>query len=364
MKSKLRLFPIVVAAASVSTMASQAALVVAYESQAAAYTVSSSDLINGLTPALTVPGEYNTFTQEGCTVGSINNGALVPRGDGAENYAAVGSVNGGAGIVYDLAASSDVSSITLYFGWNDGGRDNAAPVSIFAKSSVYASDLGSYSFLAATVETEPSAGGYFSRVTISDDAGNLASSVRSLYFSFGNPENQWTGLGEIDVIAAAPPVTVITSGNTYSAGGVGDPGTQILAGGLQLDTGSIFQWDLDATSGADPGIVENSGTYDKVTGNGTGDGIFNLVLGTNLFTDPFWDTNKSWTDIFSGTDPVFTLFSGTDGVSSVSSSGFVTGEGQFSYTGGSLNWTAVPEPSGALVAILLGTGLLRRRRKA
>lgn len=199
----MKLLSIVVAVASVSTLASQAALVVSYDSQAAAYPVSSTDLINGLTPALIQAGDYNSFTNEGCTVAAINNGALVPRGDGAENFAAAGSVNGGKGIVYDLAASSDVSSITLYFGWSDNGRDNAAPFSVYTKSSVYAVDLGSYTLLTTSPETTPSNGGYFSRVTISDNAGNLASSVRSLYFSFGNPENQWTGLGEIDVIAAA-----------------------------------------------------------------------------------------------------------------------------------------------------------------
>jgi hypothetical protein len=166
------------------------------------------------------------------------------------------------------------------------------------------------------------------------------------------------------VVAAPPPVTVITSGTTYSAGTVGDPGTETLTGGLQLNTGSIFQWDLDATSGADPGVVANSGIYDMVTGNGTGDGIFKVVLGTNLFTNPFWDTDKSWTDIFSGTDPVFSLFSGGDGFTSVESNGLVAGEGQFSYTGGSLNWTAVPEPTSALAGLLLGAGLLRRRRNA
>ena len=92
----------------------------------------------------------------------------------------------------------------------------------------------------------------------------------------------------------------VTSGNIYSAGSVGDPGNQTLTGGLALSTGSIFQWDLDATSGADPGVVANSGIYDKVLGNGSGGGVFFVVLGSNLFTSAFWDTDKTWTDVFSG----------------------------------------------------------------
>lgn len=145
---------------------------------------------------------------------------------------------------------------------------------------------------------------------------------------------------------------------------MGDPGSQTLGGGLTLNTGSIFQWDLDTTSGADPGVVVNNGTCDKIIGNDTGAGIFRVVLGSSLFSSPFWNTNKTWSDVFSGTDPTFSLFSGTDGISTVASNGLVASEGQFSYSGSTLSWTAVPEPTNALVAVLLSVGLLRRRRDA
>lgn len=210
MKSKLRLLSIVAAAASISTLASQAALVVTYASQAVAYTVSSTDLINGLVPVFTEAGIAGPgFTQEGTTLEAINNGALTT---GNANFASAGGQDGGKTLVYDLAGSSDVSSITLYFGWADGGRDNAAGFSIYTKSSVFASDLGSYTLLATSDQTAPSNGGYFSQVKISDVGGNIASGVRSIYVSFGpgydvptGAENGWTGLGEIDVIAAAVP---------------------------------------------------------------------------------------------------------------------------------------------------------------
>jgi hypothetical protein len=38
-------------------------------------------------------------------------------------------------------------------------------------------------------------------------------------------------------------------------------------------------------------------------------------------------------------------------------------EGYFSISGGTLKWTAVPEPTSALAGLLLGGGLLRRRRQ-
>ena len=42
----------------------------------------------------------------------------------------------------------------------------------------------------------------------------------------------------------------------------------------------------------------------------------------------------------------------------------VSTQGSFAINGSSLTWTAVPEPSSALAGLLVGAGLLRRRRKA
>ena len=95
-----------------------------------------------------------------------------------------------------------------------------------------------------------------------------------------------------------------------------------------------------------------------VTGNGTGTGTFKVVLGSNSFTDVFWNTHKTWNNIFSGSDPTFSVFAGTG----VATNGLVSGEGQFTYTGSTLTWTAVPEPNSAVAGILLGAGMLRRKR--
>ena len=166
--------------------------------------------------------------------------------------------------------------------------------------------------------------------------------------------------GSLSGIGTITSTVTLSSGNTYSAGAVNDPGTQAFTGGLALESGSIFSWDLDATT-TDPGAnTANSGSYDIVSGNGTGTGIFKVVLGSNSFTDVFWNTNKTWNNIFSGSNPTFSTFAGTN----VASSGLVTGEGQFTYTGSSLTWTAVPEPTSALAGILLGAGMLRRKRAA
>ena len=152
-------------------------------------------------------------------------------------------------------------------------------------------------------------------------------------------------------------------------------GQQTFSSTLSYGTGSIFEWDLQATSTTDPGVVADAatGTYDSVVANGSagsvtgGTALFKIVLGGNTFTDAFWNTNKSWTNIFTGSgapallSSLFGSFSPTGGLAS---DGTVLGEGQFTFNGSSstLNWTVVPEPTTALAGLLLGAGLLRRRR--
>ena len=186
-------------------------------------------------------------------------------------------------------------------------------------------------------------------------------------------------LGGVGTIGGNVSLTAESSPG-FNNGGVLAPtaaasGTKLsVAGTTTFGAGSIFEWDMSATTpGTDPGVVPNSGSYGQLTGTGAisgGNAVFRIVLGTgNTFADAFWNTNKSWTNVFTGAGAptslaaVFSTFSGTDGTSSVSSSGLVTGQGQFGYTGTTLTWTAVPEPTGALAGILLGAGLLRRRRK-
>ncbi|MGL5016872.1 MAG: autotransporter-associated beta strand repeat-containing protein [Luteolibacter sp.] len=162
----------------------------------------------------------------------------------------------------------------------------------------------------------------------------------------------------------------IGSFGTHASGGSGAVGTQAFSSTLDYASSSIFEWDLNAISASNPGVVSNAatGTYDKVTAVGALSGassVFKVVLGGGDFTTAFWDSNKSWTDIITAGSgsaslaSIFTSFSATGGLTST---GVVSGEGQFSFTGNTLNWTAVPEPSSALAGLLVGAGLLRRRR--
>ncbi len=94
------------------------------------------------------------------------------------------------------------------------------------------------------------------------------------------------------------------------------------------------------------------------------DAVFAIVLGTgNSFSDAFWNTDKSWTNIFTAGSSfnlaeIYSSFGGTH----LASDGLVAGGGTFTLSAGTLNWSAVPEPSTALAGLLLAAGLLRRKR--
>jgi autotransporter-associated beta strand protein len=165
-------------------------------------------------------------------------------------------------------------------------------------------------------------------------------------------------------------VTTVDALGTHAPGAVGMVGTQSFSSSLAYVATSIFEWDLNAST-SDPGAnSNNSGLYDMVVadGNITGNSVFNVVLGTNTYADSFWNTNKTWTNIFTSTSGTFdlsTLFTTYAGAG-LNSDGTVPYRGWF--TMGSpdthtLYWTAIPEPTGALAGLLVGAGLLRRRRQ-
>lgn len=165
------------------------------------------------------------------------------------------------------------------------------------------------------------------------------------------------------------------SGATTIAGGTGRLAANAQASGTALDFGStlalgsnsIFDWTLNAQA-ADPGATtSNFGSYSQVAVGGavSGTSVFNIILGSGSFSDAFWTTSKTWTNVLSGSGltnlaGVFPTFSGAN----VTSSGLASNGGQFTFNGTNLDYTfsAIPEPSSVLAGLLLATGLMRRRR--
>jgi autotransporter-associated beta strand protein len=173
----------------------------------------------------------------------------------------------------------------------------------------------------------------------------------------------------------------ITGDVTFADGGIhavgNSPGHQDIVGNGTYDEGSYFYWDL--TVPTDPSAnfsaeVQSQATlgseWDSVsyTGDllGEAGAIFRVVLDTGDFTNDFWLTGRRWNSVFNADNlglvdlnTIFTTFE------FYNSGGTIAApiEGSFSFDGGDLVF-AIPEPSSALFGLLIGAGLLRRRRVA
>ncbi len=170
------------------------------------YAPSSTDLINGLSTS----AETGNFSQEGTGGTSVlTNGTftspLTRDASGPFQFStfATGGNSGGTSLTYTLPTASDVSSIVVYGAWQDGGRDQQA------YSVLYSTAVAPGIFIPlTTVDFNPPSPGQFpqaTRVTLTDNAGNLASNVAALRFDFNATENGYSGYAEIDVIGVPVP---------------------------------------------------------------------------------------------------------------------------------------------------------------
>lgn len=169
-------------------------------------------------------------------------------------------------------------------------------------------------------------------------------------------------------------------------GGTHTPGTAAAAIGIQTFGSSLtyskdstFVWDLSAPGSSDTEF--DQGSYDRVAAAGAvsviSGAVFKIDLAGADFSTTFWDSNRSWDDVFTGSgtahmfnssSTTFTTFAGTR--VQVTADGTVAGQGQFYFTGSTLNWrllselTPIPEPGGLLaLGCLVGSGLCLRTRR-
>lgn len=186
--------------------------------------------------------------------------------------------------------------------------------------------------------------------------------------------------------------TTIESGGTLAVGQ--SPGLLTFSNDLTQTTGSVFEWELGSkVATKSGGELPGEGTPAAGTGvRGTdfdaadvdGDitiasgAIFKIML-TDLFdraTDSFWDTRQVWSvfDVAGTKTGVFDTFeiwedsTGTPTQLTAASVkpgffSFAWGTDGLGANSGNLIWTPIPEPGNALVGLVLGAGLLKRRRK-
>ncbi|MEO5713153.1 MAG: autotransporter-associated beta strand repeat-containing protein [Luteolibacter sp.] len=190
--------------------------------------------------------------------------------------------------------------------------------------------------------------------------------------------NQTSATGNVFVNAKLTGTGTIGGATMVNASGTLAPTAQTsgnkmtIASTVDFASNSIFEWDLNAGTSDPGGNASNSGNYGQLlaTGAASGTSVFTIVLGTNTYAAAFWDTNKSWSNVFSASglsalNTLFTTFAGaglTASGSGATAIATAAGEGHFSFSGTTLQWTAVPEPTSSLAGLLIGVGLLRRRR--
>jgi autotransporter-associated beta strand protein len=165
------------------------------------------------------------------------------------------------------------------------------------------------------------------------------------------------------VTLAAETFSGAKNGGTLAPGN--SPGTSIVGGSTTFNQGSIFSWDISA----DGGSFDKLQTATLVNGGSAGGSVFQIVVADADFGNTFWDTAQSWSTIITtdGSTAITdwaNIFSSTVSVVNSSFTPITPVDGSFSLSGSTLTWSAVPEPSSGLVGLLIGAGLLRRRRRA
>ena len=168
------------------------------------YAVSSTDLLNGLTPS-NVTGN---FTQEGTGGPGVLTDGLFPSpitrdGGGPFQFSAfaTGGNSGGTSLTYLLGIPRNIGSIAVYGGWQDSGRDQQSYSVLYSLATAPAVFIP-----LTTVDFNPpgTTSPQLSKVTLSDTTGVLASNVAALRFDFNATENGYSGYSEIDAFAAVP----------------------------------------------------------------------------------------------------------------------------------------------------------------
>ncbi len=235
------------------------------------WTVAPGSLIAGLLPSATNAGNFRLETASvGLPV--LTDGSVGFIGGGDQAMVTAGG-SGGTGFTYTLPASTygyNISSIVVYGGWGDGGRDeqeyniSAATVSAPGNFSL----LTSFDYRPPTEAIGPGAPN-MTRVTYTAGSGPyLARNVTGLSWNFnvvlpgshstsGGGENAYEGYSEIDVYgtpALAPAPVAFTTNMMPEAGSdvVGSSVTMFCTA-TSPNPPLTYQW--QANYGGGPGAV-------------------------------------------------------------------------------------------------------------
>lgn len=287
------------------------------------------------------------------------------------------------------AAATDTGAITFNGGVNVSG-DSTISVPGTAASALIGSSATSPA-LTGTARLTKTGTGIF-RINSTSTYGG-AISVNDGTLTVGNAATLTiAGGGSLTTaggsIAAGNATSAIVISSGASLNGVGtvganttiaglhrpgaSPGTQSFSGGLTYSPSSTLAWELHDNATATRGT-----NFDAVDVTG---GAFDLQSGATIslnftgsvdFTNAFWNTDQSWLVVDLGASTTGDGGTGTFDIGTITGGSYSPAEGFFTVSrvadGAAkndvfLNWTAVPEPSAALLA-LLGAGVFARRRR-
>jgi autotransporter-associated beta strand protein len=295
---------------------------------ASIYTSSLNETIGHLTVS---GGSTVQTTQGASTTASVVLGSnLTHDGLGSTSANITGNLSlGGAVRTFDIGNSSATTDLNVSAIISSGGiNKTGAGTLLLSGNNTY---TGTTSFTAGTTLIN----------------GNQSATTGAVSVSSGATLSGTGTIGGATTISG-------THAPGAAANGVGN---QTFTSGITYASGSVFSWDLTENS--------NSIGFDTVSGSGAlgvhSNAIFRVVLGSVVDLDNlFWSADRSW-NIFSG----FTGGSFNNALLQVvnqSGSPIGSSHGHFSVSGSTLNWSTNPEPSSALAGLLIGTGLLRRKR--
>ena len=177
------------------------------------YVVSTTDLLNGLSPSASGGNFAATEITGGLPVLTDGTfGTITEPGGAADRTHLIFAIAGGGSgtgtfVTYTLNTSAnslgyDIDSSVVYGGWNDNGRDQQ----LF---TVAYSVVGNSAFInLPPVDFNPTVGANLqsaTRVTLAETAPiPLASGVDEIRITFSpSPENGYTGYTEVDVLGSA-----------------------------------------------------------------------------------------------------------------------------------------------------------------
>lgn len=166
---------------------------------------SATDLLNGTLPAAS-SGNFQEETSAGTI--ALTNGTVATfygTQTAASDHTAYATGHNGDSVTYNLGGAFNLSSIVIYGGWNDGGRDQQH------YNLEVSTDNGSTFSVLGSIDVNDGVQGQdttpiSTRVAFTENAlPYLASGATNIRVSFLGVENGYTGYTEIDAFGAQVP---------------------------------------------------------------------------------------------------------------------------------------------------------------